>query len=65
MHFFDGIPYVFQCMIGNPCVNGECTNKGGGYNCDCFKGYIEEEGVCLDINEVPVSNFSSDGKAVF
>ena len=45
-------PALFQCMIGNPCVNGNCTNKEGGYSCDCHTGYLEEEGVCLDVNEV-------------
>ena len=45
-------PDLFQCLIGNPCVNGNCTNKEGGYSCHCHPGYLEEEGVCLDVNEV-------------
>ena len=43
---------VTQCLIGNPCVNGDCTNKEGGYPCHCYAGYLQEEGVCLDVNEV-------------
>ena len=43
---------VTQCLIGNPCVNGDCTNKEGGYTCHCYAGYLQEEGVCLDVNEV-------------
>ena len=42
---------TFKCFIGNPCVNGNCSNKDGGYDCDCFKGFYQEDGVCLDINE--------------
>ena len=41
-------------MIGNPCVNGECSNVEGGYHCDCYSGYSEQEGVCLDVNEVDI-----------
>ena len=47
---------TLQCLIGNPCVHGVCSNVEGSYECDCHDGFYLEDGECLDLNEVSSSS---------
>ncbi|XP_046415905.1 fibrillin-2-like isoform X1 [Neodiprion fabricii] len=33
------------------CGNGKCTDKTDGYECQCFPGYENKRGSCVDIDE--------------
>lgn len=37
---------IDECETG-PCVNGECVNTQGSYECECLPGYYLEEDACL------------------
>ena len=47
---------ILQCLIGNPCVHGVCSNVEGSYECECHDGFYMEHGECLDLNEVSSSS---------
>ena len=47
---------ILQCLIGNPCVHGVCSNVEGSYECDCHDGFYLQDGECLDLNEVSSSS---------
>ena len=47
---------ILQCLIGNPCVHGVCSNVEGSYECECHDGFYLEDGECLDLNEVSSSS---------
>ena len=36
----NGLDFVFQCTVNNPCFNSRCINTEPGYQClECPEGY--------------------------
>lgn len=54
----------FSIDFNNCYLRVLCENYIGGYNCSCFKGYLGNGFICLDIDECRV-NFILCVKYVF
>ena len=51
---------VDECTTNDPCVNGDCMNRDGGYNCICDSGWTGMN--CdEDINECDSSPCDNGG----
>lgn len=43
---------IDECQTQQPCGgHGSCENRPGSYKCDCYAGYSEKDGGCVDVNE--------------
>lgn len=59
MRFITKILYYFvldidECLNGTLCVNAQCFNNVGGFECECQPGYVFASGslnVCENIDE--------------